>query len=211
MTETVSVIPFTRLLVYASHMENPTPDASILPRVSLRPLERSDLHFVHVLNNNRSVMGYWFEEPYESFVELEELYRKHIHDQSERRFIVEHASVDDHSHERVGLVELVEIDHLHRRAEFLIMISPDFQSRGFAKAATRSAINYAFRVLNLYKLYLLVDIDNAAAIKVYEGAGFKREGVLVDEFFSDGRYRSVIRMCIFQHEALGRDDERRDA
>ena len=211
MTETVSVIPFTRLLVYASHMDNPTPDASILPRVSLRPLERSDLHFVHVLNNNRSVMGYWFEEPYESFVELEELYRKHIHDQSERRFIVEHASVDDHSHERVGLVELVEIDHLHRRAEFLIMISPDFQSRGFAKAATRSAINYAFRVLNLYKLYLLVDIDNAAAIKVYEGAGFKREGILVDEFFSDGRYRSVIRMCIFQHEALGRDDERRDA
>ena len=211
MTETVSVIPFTRLLVYASHMDNPTPGASILPRVSLRPLERSDLHFVHVLNNNRSVMGYWFEEPYESFVELEELYRKHIHDQSERRFIVEHASVDDHSHERVGLVELVEIDHLHRRAEFLIMISPDFQSRGFAKAATRSAINYAFRVLNLYKLYLLVDIDNAAAIKVYEGAGFKREGVLVDEFFSDGRYRSVIRMCIFQHEALGRDDERRDA
>ena len=185
--------------------------ASPLPNVSLRPLERSDLHFVHVLNNNRSVMGYWFEEPYESFVELEELYRKHIHDQSERRFIVEHASADDHSHERVGLVELVEIDHLHRRAEFLIMISPDFQHRGFAKAATRSAINYAFRVLNLYKLYLLVDVDNAAAIKVYEGAGFKREGILVDEFFSDGRYRSVIRMCIFQHEALGRDEERRDA
>lgn len=182
-----------------------------LPRVTLRPLERSDLHFVHVLNNNRSVMGYWFEEPYESFVELEELYRKHIHDQSERRFIVEHDSTEAQAHERVGLVELVEIDHLHRRAEFLIMISPDFQQRGYAKAATRSAINYAFRVLNLYKLYLLVDVDNAAAIQVYEGAGFQREGVLVDEFFSDGRYRSVIRMCIFQHEALGRDEERRDA
>lgn len=185
----------------------PTPT----PYVTLRPLERSDLHFVHVLNNNRSVMGYWFEEPYESFVELEELYRKHIHDQSERRFIVEHEQADNQAHERVGLVELVEIDHLHRRAEFLIMISPEHQGRGFAKAATRRAINYAFRVLNLYKLYLLVDVDNASAIRVYEGAGFQREGVLVDEFFSDGRYRSVIRMCIFQHEALGREDERRDA
>ncbi len=182
-----------------------------LPHVSLRPLERSDLHFVHVLNNNRSVMGYWFEEPYESFVELEELYRKHIHDQSERRFIVEHESTETQAHERVGLVELVEIDHLHRRAEFLIMISPDFQQHGYAKAATRSAINYAFRVLNLYKLYLLVDVDNAAAIKVYEGAGFQREGVLVDEFFSDGRYRSVIRLCIFQHGARGSDEARRDA
>ena len=190
---------------------DPILPATRLPDVTLRPLERSDLHFVHVLNNNRSVMGYWFEEPYESFVELEELYRKHIHDQSERRFIVEHASPETQAHERVGLVELVEIDHLHRRAEFLIMISPDFQQRGFAKAATRRAINYAFRVLNLYKLYLLVDVDNAPAIRIYEGAGFQREGVLVDEFFSDGRYRSVIRMCIFQHEALGRDDERRDA
>jgi diamine N-acetyltransferase len=189
-------------------VSRPPPSA---PRVMLRPLERSDLHFVHVLNNNRSVMGYWFEEPYESFVELEELYRKHIHDQSERRFIVEHESDENQAHERVGLVELVEIDHLHRRAEFLIMISPEHQGRGFAKAATRRAINYAFRVLNLYKLYLLVDVDNAPAIRVYEGAGFQREGVLIDEFFSDGRYRSVIRMCIFQHEALGRDEERRDA
>ncbi|SKA25427.1 spermidine N1-acetyltransferase [Novilysobacter spongiicola] len=176
--------------------------AASLPVVTLRPLERSDLHFVHVLNNNRSMMGYWFEEPYESFVELEELYSKHIHDQSERRFIVEHESAETQAHERVGLVELVEIDHLHRRAEFLIMISPEHQHRGYAKAATRRAINYAFKVLNLYKLYLLVDVDNAAAIQVYEGAGFRKEGVLVDEFFSDGRYRSVIRMCIFQHEAL---------
>ena len=197
---------------YAAAMD-PTmpPPPTPTPYVTLRPLERSDLHFVHVLNNNRSVMGYWFEEPYESFVELEELYRKHIHDQSERRFIVEHEQPDTQAHERVGLVELVEIDHLHRRAEFLIMISPEHQGRGFAKAATRRAINYAFRVLNLYKLYLLVDVDNASAIRVYEGAGFQREGVLVDEFFSDGRYRSVIRMCIFQHEALGREDERRDA
>ena len=31
-------------------------------------------------------------------------------------------------------------------------------------AATRLAISYAFKVLNLYKLYLLVDVDNAPAI-----------------------------------------------
>lgn len=174
--------------------------------VLLRPLERGDLHFVHQLNNNRNVMGYWFEEPYESFVELEELFRKHIHDQSERRFIVE-----DREGTRAGLVELVEIDHLHRRAEFLVMISPDLQRRGYARAATTLAINYAFRVLNLYKLFLLVDVDNAAAIHIYESLGFQHEGVLVDEFFSDGRYRSAIRMCLFQHQALGSDDSRRDA
>lgn len=182
---------------------SPHPSASA---VLLRPLERGDLHFVHQLNNNRSVMNYWFEEPYESFVELEELFRKHIHDQSERRFIV-----DDRDAQRVGLVELVEIDHLHRRAEFLVMVSPEHQGRGYARAATTLAIHYAFRVLNLYKLFLLVDVDNAPAIHIYESLGFQREGVLVDEFFSDGRYRSAIRMCLFQHQALGSDDSRRDA
>lgn len=52
---------------------------------------------------------------------------------------------------------------------------------------------------------------DAAAIHVYESLGFQREGVLVDEFFSDGRDRSAIRMCLFQHQALGSDDSRRDA
>ena len=132
-------------------------------RLKLRPLEREDLRFVHELDNNETVMHYWFEEPYESFVELEELFNKHIHDQSERRFII-HVGGE----QRVGLVELVEIDQLHRRAEFLVMVAPDHQGRGYATAATRLAISYAFKVLNLYKLYLLVDVDNAPAIHIYE-------------------------------------------
>ncbi|MDI9228904.1 hypothetical protein QMZ20_23365, partial [Serratia bockelmannii] len=61
--------------------------------VRLRPLERDDLSFVHQMDNNASVMRYWFEEPYEAFVELSDLYDKHIHDQSERRFIIERDAV----------------------------------------------------------------------------------------------------------------------
>lgn len=44
--------------------------------VKLRPLEREDLRYVHQLDNNASVMRYWFEEPYEAFVELSDLYDK---------------------------------------------------------------------------------------------------------------------------------------
>ena len=92
--------------------------------VKLRPLEREDLRYVHQLDNNASVMRYWFEEPYEAFVELSDLYDKHIHDQSERRFVVECDG------EKAGLVELVEINHVHRRAEFQIIISPEFTVEG---------------------------------------------------------------------------------
>ncbi len=165
-------------------------------RVSLRALEREDLAFVHQLNNNATVMRYWFEEPYETFMELSALYDEHIHDQTERRFVVE---CDD---EKAGLVELVEIDLIHRRAEFQIIISPEYQGRGLAARAMRPALDYGFGVLNLHKIYLIVDNDNAKAISVYKKFGFRVEGVLIQEFFVNGRYRDATRMCLFQNEYL---------
>ncbi|WP_074165642.1 spermidine N1-acetyltransferase [Enterobacter roggenkampii] len=164
--------------------------------VKLRPLEREDLRFVHQLDNNASVMRYWFEEPYEAFVELSDLYDKHIHDQSERRFVVECEG------EKAGLVELVEINHVHRRAEFQIIISPEHQGKGLASRAARLAMDYGFNVLNLYKLYLIVDKENEKAIHIYRKLGFMVEGELIHEFFINGEYRNTIRMCIFQHQHL---------
>nr|P0DKR8.1 RecName: Full=Spermidine N(1)-acetyltransferase; Short=SAT; AltName: Full=Spermidine/spermine N(1)-acetyltransferase; Short=SSAT [Wigglesworthia glossinidia endosymbiont of Glossina brevipalpis] len=164
-----------------------------LKKIKLRPLERDDLTFIHQLDNNASVMRYWFEEPYEAFVELTDLYDKHIHDQSERRFIIEYSSY------KVGLVELVEINYIHRRAEFQIIIDPNYQGKGYAVSATKLAINYAFSILNLYKLYLVVDESNEKAIHIYLKLGFIIEGRLIHEFFSNGKYRDVIRMCVFQN------------
>ncbi|UQZ90951.1 spermidine N1-acetyltransferase [Deltaproteobacteria bacterium Smac51] len=164
--------------------------------ISLRPLEREDLPFVHGLDNNINVMRYWFEEPYEALVELVDIYEKHIHDQSERRFIISKGS------ENIGLVELMEIQQIHRNAEFQIIISPEYQGRGYAAPAARLAIEYSFAVLNLYKLYLLVAKENERAIHIYKKLGFESEGVLKGEFYINGRYRDVIRMAIFRDDYL---------
>lgn len=167
--------------------------------IRLRALERDDLRFVHHLTNNRRVMSYWFEEPYESFVELEDLYLKHIHDQSERRFIAESTSG-----ERIGLVELVEITYIHRRAEFQIIISPENQGKGYGFTVTRLAIDYAFRVLNINKLYLVVSTENEAAIAIYRACGFVEEGRLIDEFFVDGHYQDALRMYHLQRTFIAK-------
>lgn len=165
-------------------------------QLKLRALEREDLPFVHRLNNDAKIMSYWFEEPYETFVELQDLFDKHIHDQSERRFIVEKDT------EMIGLVELVEIDYIHRRAEFQIIIDPEHQGKGYSADATFLAMNYAFSVLNLHKLYLIVDEENKKAIHLYKKCGFSIESELQDEFFVDGFYHNAIRMCIFLKEFL---------
>lgn len=167
-------------------------------KITLRPLEREDLPFVHGLDNNDNVMRYWFEEPYEALVELEDIYEKHIHDQSERRFIV---SLNDLN---IGLVELTDIHQIHRNAEFSIIIAPEYQGRHYASQAADLALEYSFAVLNLYKLYLVVDGENEKAIHIYEKLGFESEGVLQKEFYINGRYRDVIRMAIFKDDYFKR-------
>lgn len=167
----------------------------------LRALERNDLRFVHELNNNQSIMSYWFEEPYESFDELEELYNKHIHDNAERRFVAE-----DSDGNAIGLVELIEIDYIHRSAEFQIIIAPDHQGKGFARSLIRQALHYSFTILNLHKVYLIVAVENVKAIHLYEESGFIEEGHLVEEFFINGKYRDVKRMYILQGTYLDQLD-----
>ncbi len=170
--------------------------------LSIRALERSDLRFIHDLNNNRNIMTYWFEEPYESYDELEELYQKHIHDDAERRFVVE-----NENKELIGLVELIEINYIHRSAEFQIIIAPDHQGKGYAKLAVHRALDYSFSILNLHKIYLLVALDNEKAIHLYKKCGFIEEGHLVAEYFMNGHYRDVKRMYILQHHYSGNKDE----
>jgi diamine N-acetyltransferase len=167
--------------------------------LTLRALERGDLRFVHHLNNNRNVMSYWFEEPYESFDELQDLYARHIHDNAERRFI----AVDD-DHQKIGLVELIEIDNIHRRAEFQIIIDPAHQGQGHARPLIAKALDYAFSILNLHKIYLIVSTANHRAIHLYETCGFMDEGYFVKEFFVNGTYQDARRMYILQEDYFRR-------
>lgn len=168
-------------------------------QLSLRALERGDLRFIHDLNNNRNIMSYWFEEPYESFDELEELYNKHIHDNAERRFVVE-----NRDKELIGLVELIEIDYIHRSGEFQIIITPEHQGKGFAQTLINKALDYSFTILNLHKIYLHVSTENEKAIHLYQKSGFVEEGHLVEEFFINGQYRDVKRMYILQNAYLNK-------
>lgn len=173
--------------------------------ISLQALERDDLKFVHDLNNDRRIMTYWFEEPYESFDELEDLYKKHIHDQSERRFIAHHMG------QRIGMSELVDIDYVHRRAEFGLIITPNYQGRGFARTVTLQTVDYAFRILNLNKLYLIVSMENDIAMHLYKSCGFKEEGELIDEYFVDGHYSNAMRMYQLQNDFLAEAQALQDA
>ena len=78
------------------------------------------------------------------------------------------------SHRAVGQVALYHIDWNARRAEFgrLLIGEADAQGKGFARAATRLIVEYAFSELGLREVNLEVYAHNTRAIAIYEQCGF---------------------------------------
>ena len=162
--------------------------------ILLRPLERNDLPFVHGLNNERHAMAFWFEEPYESLDELTILYERHIHNDGERRFVI------DVDNQFAGVVELMDINFIHRNTEIQIIIKSEFRGRGLSKKAMLKGLDYAFNILNMHKVYLFADAKNTIALNLYKSIGFKKEGVLRKHFFAEGTYRDSVFMGIFKNK-----------
>ena len=97
------------------------------------------------------------------------------------------------SKELVGLVMLKGISLINRSAEFSIYIGDEKnRGKGYAAEATREAIRFAFDKIGLHRLWLCVMAENAAAVKLYESAGFIKEGILKQSIFKDGSFRDEI-------------------
>lgn len=89
----------------------------------------------------------------------------------------------------VGVVQLSDIDPIHRSAELTIRIGEDAdRGCGYGTQALRLATDFAWRDLNLHRVWLRVFADNARAIAAYRKAGFVDEGTLREAAHTDGRY-----------------------
>lgn len=100
--------------------------------------------------------------------------------------------------EAIGTVGLSDINPFHRKAEYGILIGAQSQrGKGYAREATELILNYAFNTLRLQKVSLRVFSDNYKAIRLYESAGFQKEGLLRSEFLKDGSFRDVVLMAAF--------------
>ncbi|MCK8606850.1 GNAT family N-acetyltransferase [Apilactobacillus ozensis] len=158
----------------------------------LRILEKNDLNKIYKLMNDEFNMSYWFREPYLSFVELEQYYEKQILDNSQRHFAIEYEE------KFAGLIELVDIDNIHRHAEIQIIVDKEFRGLKLAQKAFKKCIQYGFETINLQKIYLYVDVENKPALKVYKKMGFEVEGTLKKHYFVNGKYHDVYFMSLFK-------------
>jgi RimJ/RimL family protein N-acetyltransferase len=107
----------------------------------------------------------------------------------------------------IGFVAVHSIEWNNRSALLAIGIGEaDYRGKGYGADALQLILGYAFRELNLHRLGLDVISSNQAAIRAYEKAGFRREGVMRQAVLRDGRRYHRVLMGILREE-WSRDQE----
>lgn len=96
------------------------------------------------------------------------------------------------SHEHIGNLSLFDIDMRNRNAGLTIIIpDQENQGKGYGPESVSLLCDYAFRFLNLEKVYCKTDNPNAS--KMYERIGFVHEGTLRKQAFRYGEY--IDKLC----------------
>lgn len=107
---------------------------------------------------------------------------------------------ESQSKDYLGQIDLYSVDWRLRCATLgLIVIEP---GKGYGTEALRLMRHFAFDTLGLERLELEVHEDNLAALRCYEKAGFIREGIKRNAYFSEGRFRSVVLMSALREDEM---------
>ena len=168
-------------------------------RVRLRPIERDDLpRFVE-----------WFGDPevrrhllvYLPFsLAQEERWFENLLGRLERQEDVL-LGIETADGVHIGNVGLHSINWKDRNAELGIAIGEKaYWGQGYGTDAIRTLLGLAFQEMNLHRVFLRVDVDNARGIRCYDKVGLRREGTLREVVFKEGVYCDQYVMSILRSE-----------
>lgn len=164
-------------------------------KVVLRPLEVEDARTIVPLINDAELRQYLLQVfPINKYME-ENWIKNHSSSSNEVNLAI---TADG---ELIGVTGYMNIDWVNRCAEFGVGIfNKKYWGKGYGTETTKLMLEYAFRRLNLNRVYLRVFDYNERAVRVYEKCGFVLEGRQRQAVFCDGRYHDILIMGILSEE-----------
>ncbi|MGE0228226.1 MAG: GNAT family N-acetyltransferase [Dehalococcoidia bacterium] len=165
--------------------------------VSLRPIAESDLPALLRWRQDPEVVRFWDAAPEdleacrEEFLDVDTV--------PVWRFIVEWEG------RGVGNIEYshpyADTDYLWTAGIDIFIGEPDARDRGVGTEAVRTLLQYLFEVKQLHRVTIDPEAGNRRAIRSYEKAGFRFDGLLRhNDRFEDGRYADTYFMSIIEDE-----------
>lgn len=168
-------------------------------RVYLRILEREDIPRTQKWLNDPEIsvlMGYLPTMP---LVQQLQWYDGIVNDKTRAIFAICLKETDEH----IGNVALGRIDYINRHAMASLFIYEQHHRRqGYGTEAQQLLLDFAFKRLNLHRIYSQVSPTSLGMIKVNESLGFVREGVFREHHFNNGVYTDKILFGLLRSEYL---------
>lgn len=146
--------------------------------IRLRALEMEDLNLLYEVENDARLWGVGNTNvPYsrQNLMDYIASATADIYADKQVRLMVE-----TDNHETVGIVDLVNFDPRHLRAELGIMIRQEWQGRGLGQKAVALIQDYARHILHLHQIYAIVAASNVKAASMLTSAGFTGDKMLKD-------------------------------
>ena len=168
--------------------------------IRLRAIEREDLaRFVVWLNDPEVRRNLQIFQPL-SLAQEEEWFKNILQRPVEEQpLVIEIQNTEEW--QAVGNVGLFAIRDADRAAEIGIFIGEKkFWGQGYGTEVMGLMLKHGFNELNLNRIFLRVYATNTRAIRSYEKAGFKQEGLLRQDHFMDGKYIDVLLMSVLRSE-----------
>lgn len=168
-------------------------------KIYLRPLDMDDVNekYLHWINDE-TVINFLATTTFPTTLDQLESYVKSINNSPNFFFF---AIVEKETNNHIGNVKIGPIDWVNRTSNYGLMIGDKSSwGKGYASEVFKLLLKYAFRKLNLHKLWDIAAATHIASIKANENAGFKIEAELKQHSFKNGKYEDVVILSITSDE-----------
>ncbi|MCD8297125.1 MAG: GNAT family N-acetyltransferase [Prevotella sp.] len=166
-----------------------------LPSVHLRAMEPEDLDTLYSIENDPTLWNVSTTNvPYSRYVlcEYVSTSKNDIYADRQVRLMIE-----DGQENVVGIVDIIDFDPRHLRAEIGIVIRQHLRNHGYALATMEMVKRYALELLHLHQLYVCIDKENIDSINLFEKSGFVKTSELKEWLFDGRNYHSALLMQLF--------------
>lgn len=153
-------------------------------KISLRPLQSADLALVLGWRNHPDVRSNMYSQHKIALEEHQQWYARCSEDPNRHLLIVESAS------EPFGFVNFTAVAD-GGIAEWGFYTAPD-APRGSGRKLGTAALDFAFGQLAFHKVCGQALAYNQRSIRFHESMGFRREGVLREQYYDGKDYHAVV-------------------
>lgn len=102
---------------------------------------------------------------------------------------------------KIGQINYNKIDKWAKKTELDIIIGDkDNTGKGYGPDALKTLMEYLFDKFKLNKIWIEASLVNPRAVKAYQKVGFKKEGILREEYYSRGKFVDCLRFGILKRE-----------